>query len=81
MTEVISQAQLRQWKKSIKSGGVEAAQQVYDKLYDKGYGYAGWAGGVAGQKHDQELINPSALLQDIHFLRTNFWVAFIFSEA
>ena len=36
-----------QYIANVNSGGVEQAKAVYGSLLDKGYQYAGWAGGVA----------------------------------
>jgi hypothetical protein len=47
MPQSIIIAQLTTLQNFIKTGGVDAAVQSYASLYTQGYGYAGWAKGVA----------------------------------
>lgn len=43
----ISLAELKAFQLRIQTGGLVEARSVYDELAAKGYGYAGWAAGVA----------------------------------
>jgi hypothetical protein len=43
----ISLDELKAFQLRIQTGGLVEARLVYDELAAKGYGYAGWAGGVA----------------------------------
>lgn len=43
----LTTAQLDVYLNRINTGGVTEAVKVYQELQDKGYGYAGWAKGVA----------------------------------
>jgi hypothetical protein len=45
--KTLTNAQLQQYRDLINNGGVNAVRQVYAELYADGYGYAGWANGVA----------------------------------
>jgi Ca2+-binding RTX toxin-like protein len=45
--EKVSAAQLNSYLTRINTGGVPEVIKVYQELQDKGYGYAGWAKGVA----------------------------------
>ena len=45
--EKLSSAQLNSYLTRINTGGVPEVIKVYQELQDKGYGYAGWAKGVA----------------------------------
>ncbi|WP_415755590.1 calcium-binding protein [Pseudomonas leptonychotis] len=47
MTQAITSNQINSLQQSVQSGGVGAAVQAYGSLYNQGYNYAGWAGGVA----------------------------------
>ncbi|WP_457282706.1 calcium-binding protein, partial [Polaromonas sp. P5_D5] len=47
MAQAISSQQLSQYIGQIQTGGVEQARLIYDVLNTQGYGYAGWAAGVA----------------------------------
>lgn len=43
----VSAEQLKSYLTRINTGGVPEIIKVYQELQDKGYGYAGWAKGVA----------------------------------
>jgi Cadherin-like domain/Bacterial Ig domain len=43
----ITLAEVELLRERVKTGGLAEARIVYDELAAKGYGYAGWAGGVA----------------------------------
>ncbi len=45
--EKLSSAQLNSYLTRINTGGVPEVIKIYQELQDKGYGYAGWAKGVA----------------------------------
>ena len=47
MREAITVQEIDNYKDIVKTQGVNGAIEIYDKLRRKGYGYAGWAGGVA----------------------------------
>lgn len=47
MPQNLTLAEIEQYQTQIKQGGINAVLQVYDSLYESGYNYAGWAGGVA----------------------------------
>lgn len=63
----LTSAQLLGYRDRINSGGVSGAREVYADLHDQGYGYAGWAEGVAtgntvtGQSA-LDFLNSTALL-------------------
>ena len=45
--KTLTKSQLEAYFVQVKNGGVAAAIQIYSKLYEDGYSYAGWALGVA----------------------------------
>lgn len=47
--QVLTTAQLKAYSDRLASGTVADAEQVYAELYEQGYNYAGWAGGVASE--------------------------------
>jgi hypothetical protein len=47
MPQTITSTQLKNFQISVEFGGVNAAVQAYGSLYSQGYGYTGWAKGVA----------------------------------
>lgn len=47
MPQTITQKDIQRYRNDIKQHGVEGAIRVYSELQQKGYGYAGWAKGVA----------------------------------
>ena len=68
MVQPISASQLQQYREQVKAGGVDAAVKVYNELYNKGYGYAGWAKGVADGLGGLSPTGYSA----IYFLQRSF---------
>ena len=54
----ISVAELKEFRTQVQSGGLDAALSVYKILDGRGYGYAGWAFGVAS---GQTVTGQSAL--------------------
>ncbi|MDO4640656.1 MAG: hypothetical protein Q4A84_02990 [Neisseria sp.] len=47
MPQTITQKDIQRYRDDIKQHGVEGTVRVYSELQQKGYGYAGWAKGVA----------------------------------
>ena len=45
--EVVVESKLISYKERILTGGLRSVVEVYSELYAQGYGYAGWARGVA----------------------------------
>lgn len=45
--EVVVESRLISYKQRILAGGLRSIVEVYSELYAQGYGYAGWARGVA----------------------------------
>ncbi|KPN71877.1 hypothetical protein [Neisseria sp. 83E34] len=50
MAGIITQQDINNYKDQINKNGVGGAISVYQSLQNKGYTYAGWAGGVASGK-------------------------------
>ncbi|WP_037585726.1 hypothetical protein [Stenoxybacter acetivorans] len=45
--QTITRDQVVDYKERVSRDGVAGAIKIYKELYDQGYGYAGWALGVA----------------------------------
>ena len=51
--EKVTVADIDRMRKNINTNGAQGAIQTYQELKNKGFGYAGWAEGVASGRSSQ----------------------------